>query len=278
MTGGGGAASRALDTEVAIETPEHIVFHYRVAGPARRAVAYVLDLVVCYGVVAILGVIVVLAFGVSNQASEIGKAGIGLLLVVLFAAQWIYFVAWEGISGRSPGKRALGLRVVTTSGRPIGLRAATLRNLLRAADALPTGYLVGAFAMALTASFQRLGDLVAGTMVVIPEGTRSAFGRRTAHIELSPPAHPKEVATLPDEVTLDADERTAIELFLRRRHTLGIARERELATMIAGTIGGRLGFAHRDPSRLLALVYDRAVNAGRSEAPPSSFRPKVAAR
>lgn len=275
----GGAASRALDTEVAIETPEHIVFHYRVAGPARRAVAYLLDLVVCYGVVAILGVIVVLAFGVSDQASEIGKAGVGVLLVVLFAAQWIYFVVWEGISGRSPGKRALGLRVVTTTGRPIGLRAATLRNLLRAADALPTGYLVGAFAMALTSSFQRLGDLVAGTMVVIPEGTRSAFGRRAAHIELSPPAQPREVATLPDEVTLDADERTAIELFLRRRHTLGFARERELATMIAGTIGGRLGFSHADPSRLLALVYDRAVNAGRSEAPPSSFRPrKMAAR
>lgn len=267
-------SARALDTEVAIETPEHIVFHYRVAGPARRAVAYLLDLVVCYGVVAILGVIVVLAFGVGNQASEIGKAGIGVLLVVLFAAQWIYFVVWEGISGRSPGKRALGLRVVTTSGRPIGLRAATLRNRLRAADALPTGYLVGAFAMALTASFQRLGDLVAGTMVVIPEGTG---GRRAAHIELSPPAHPKELATLPDEVTLDADERTAIELFLRRRHTLGVARERELATMIAGTIGGRLGFSHGDPSRLLALVYDRAVNAGRSEAPPSSFRPRKAA-
>lgn len=259
-----------LDTDVAIETPEHIVFHWRVAGPARRAVAYVVDLVVCYGAIVVVGLIAAFAIGASANASELGKVGVGVLLLVLFLAQWVYFVAWEGITGRSPGKRALGLRVVTTSGRPIGMRAATLRNLLRAADALPTGYLVGVTAMAMSPRFQRLGDLVAGTMVVIPESAR-----RAAPIELSPPAQPKELATLPDEVTLDADERAAIELFLRRRHTLGRAREHELASMVAKHIGERLGYTDSDPARLLAIVYDRAVNRGRAEAPPSSsLRPR----
>ena len=51
-----------LGTDVAIETPEHIVFRYRLAGPARRALAYVIDLCACYGVVFLLGLIVVLAF------------------------------------------------------------------------------------------------------------------------------------------------------------------------------------------------------------------------
>ncbi len=168
---------------------------------------------------------------------------------------------------------AVGLRVVTTSGRPIGWRAASLRNLLRAADLLPVGYIVGVVSMTLSSRFQRLGDLVAGTMVVAPDHTR-----RVRALELSPPAEPRELATLPDHVTLDADERVAIEMFLRRRHALGVSRGHELATMIAGKIGTRIGYTHPDPARLLALVYDRAVNAGRTEAPPSSLFPSRAMR
>jgi hypothetical protein len=106
-------------------------------------------------------------------------------------------------------------------------------------------------------------------MVVAPDPTR-----RAKALELTPPAEPRELATLPDDVTLDADERVAIEMFLRRRHTLGVSREHELATMIAGKIGTRIGYTHPNPARLLALVYDRAVNAGRSEAPPSSVFPR----
>jgi uncharacterized RDD family membrane protein YckC len=266
---------QGLDTDVAIETPEHIVFHYRVAGPARRALGHVLDLMLCYLGVAILAVVVLFAaMGGALKSGELtaaAKAGTGLILVALFAAQWIYFVVCEAIWGRSPGKMAVGVRVVTTSGRPIGWRAAALRNLLRAADLLPVGYIVGVFSMTLSSKFQRLGDLVAGTMVVAPEETR-----RARPLELDPPAEPRELAALPDHVTLDADERVAIEMFLRRRHTLGVARENELASMIADRIGERIGYTHPNPSRLLALVYDRAVNAGRTEAPTSSMFPRRA--
>lgn len=266
--------SEPLDTVVAIETPEHIVFHYRVAGPARRALAHVLDLVVCYGAVTLLVVIVVLtAAGSAFETGEIGtaaKAATGLVLVALFAAQWLYFLVWEGATGRSPGKMVVGLRVVTTSGRPIGWRAAALRNLLRAADLLPVGYVAGLVAMTLSSRFQRLGDLVAGTMVVAPERARAA-----KPLELHPPAHPRELAGLPSDVSLDPEQRAAIELFLRRRHTLGMAREHELASMIAPHLGARLGASHENPSRLLALLYDRAVNAGRDEAPRSSWHPRL---
>ena len=261
-----------LDTDVAIETPEHIVFRYRLAGPSRRLLAYLLDLLICYGIVFILGIVVVIAFfgnATSGELSSGAKAGSGLLLVALFAAQWLWFVIWEATRGQSPGKKLTGVRVVADNGRPIGWRAAALRNLLRAADVLPTGYLVGLVSMSLTSRFQRLGDLVAGTIVVVP-----AHADAASPIDLWPPAHPSELATLPDDVALDADEREAIELFLRRRLTLGRARELELARMVAGPLGARLGFRHADPSRLLAIVYDRAVNAGRTEAPPSSWRPR----
>jgi uncharacterized RDD family membrane protein YckC len=264
-----------LDTEVAIETPEHIVFRHKVAGPARRLFAYALDLVVCYGVLAVVATVVMLAaagFGAAAHAFEEARgAGVGLLLLLLFAIQWVYFAVLEAWRGVTPGKAAFGLRVLTVTGRPIGFREAVLRNVLRAADALPLAYtaglvsLAGLASMAATRRFQRLGDLVAGTIVVVP--SRSAKG---APLELWPRLDPREIAGLRGPVRLDAEEREAIELFLRRRPQLGAARQRELASMIAPGLCARFGIASADPSRALAVLYDCAANEERTEAPPSS--------
>jgi uncharacterized RDD family membrane protein YckC len=264
---GTGGADEPLDTSVAIETPEHIVFRYRVAGPARRMLAYLVDLVVCYGALFVLGILLVLATAGAaglEDMTDAAKVGTGIFLVLLFAAQWVYFVAWEATTGRTPGKIAAGLRVVTTAGRPIGFPQAALRNVIRAADALPHAFAVGVGAMALSPKFQRLGDLIAGTMVIVPERATAA-----AAIRVWPPAQPDEIAALPGDVTLDADERNALELFLRRRGTLGPAREHELASILVEPLARRFGFRVPDPARTLALLYDRAATAGRDAAPPS---------
>jgi uncharacterized RDD family membrane protein YckC len=237
----------ALDTDVAIETPEHIVFRHRVAGPSRRFLAFLLDLAICYGTLAAAAVFVLLVSAggaaVSGATENLLGAGAGFLLVLLFATQWVYFAVLEGWRGRTPGKSALGLRVVTITGRPIGFRAAALRNIMRAADALPLEYmagllsLAGLVSMSVTRRFQRLGDLVAGTMVVIAERAGA-----TAPLVLWPPPQPEELAQLPESVSLDADERHAIEMFLRRRGRLGQGREFELASMIAPLLAARFGF------------------------------------
>ncbi len=261
-----------LDTDVAIETPEHIVFRYRIAGPMRRGLAYLIDLLACYGAFFGIAIIVILAtagsHGFGETMSTAMGAGLGLLMLIIFFIQWIYFVVWEAWRGTSLGKLALGLRVMTVTGRPIGFVAAVLRNLLRAADVLPMAYVTGLVTMLISSKFQRIGDLVAGTVVVVTERARAATALR-----LWPPAEPFELASLPEEVVLDADERTALELFLRRRGTLGVARERELAEIIVTTLSERHSFRVDDPARTLALLYDRAANAGRGEAPPSSRGP-----
>jgi uncharacterized RDD family membrane protein YckC len=271
-----GVESRApLDTDVAIETPEHIVFRYRLAGPARRLLAYLLDLTICYGAFAAVAALVFLgaagAAMTTHAVEDTMGAGAGLLLLLLFAVQWLYFALLEGWPGTTPGKAAFGLRVLTAAGRPLGFREAALRNVLRAADALPLAYsagivsIAGLVSMSATRRFQRLGDLVAGTIVVVP-----SRGRAATPIVLLPPAEPSELAQLPDHVRLDADEREAVEMFLRRRATLGRARETELASMIAPGLCARFGLTAVDPSRAIALLYDRAANAERGDGPPSS--------
>ena len=262
-----------LDTDIAIETPEHIVFRYRLAGPARRMFAYGFDLLVCYGsLAAIVFLVAIFAIGISgisgmaDQLSGAAQAAFGLLLIILFCIEWVYFVVCEGRWGGSIGKRLLGMRVVTVDGRPIGFREAALRNVLRAADLLPIGYLVGVTSMACTKRFQRLGDVLAGTMVVISQRADA----RAIPIALYPPATDQELAAFPGVVRLDADERAAIELFLRRRTALGSAREHELAEMLIEPLGKRYDFFGKDPSRVLAILYDLAMNAGRGDAPPSS--------
>jgi uncharacterized RDD family membrane protein YckC len=268
-------ASAPLDTEVAIETPEHIVFRHRVAGPARRLFAYVLDLAVCYGAFAVLALLVMLAVSgvasAAHAAEDAAGAGFGILLVVLFALQWVYFAALEAWKGVTPGKAAFGMRVLTVTGRPVTFREAVLRNVLRAADAMPLTYTVGLVSvaglasMAATRRFQRLGDLVAGTVVVVP-----VRAKKGAPLVLSPPLTADERAMVRGAVRLDADEREAIELFLRRRPELGPARQRELAAMIAPALCARFGLSSADPSRALAVLYECAASEGRPEGPPSS--------
>lgn len=261
-----------IDTVVSIETPEHIVFQHRVAGPARRAMAHLVDLVLCYGAVFVVGILVfVAALGAASIGAAIDdalKLGVGVLLVLLFIAQWAWFAIWETLRGDTPGKRAFGLRVVTTNGRPIGFAQAALRNVLRAADLLPTGYLAGVAAMAISPRFQRIGDLVAGTLVIAEARVRHDKQR----FVLWPPPYPHELAALPTEVVLDAEERAAIELFLRRVGALGAAREHELASMVASGLASRHNWQGPvlDPVRMIALLYDRAANTGRVEAPVSS--------
>jgi uncharacterized RDD family membrane protein YckC len=267
------ATIEPLDTDIAIETPEHIVFRHRLAGPARRMSAYVFDFVLCYGTLIVIAFIVILlaaGFSGINKASDelsgFAAAGIGVLLILMFCIEWVYFVVCEGRWGTTPGKRLFGLRVVTTEGRPIGFSEAALRNVLRGADVLPIGYLVGVTSMACTRRFQRLGDLLAGTMVVITQRADA----RAIPIALYPPPTEQELAGLPAVIRLDADERAAIELFLRRRVALGPAREHELAEMLVEPLSQRYDFSGKDPARVLAILYDLAMNAGREDAPPSS--------
>ena len=241
-----------LDNTVEIEAPEHVRFRYRVAGPVRRGLAYLIDLAIRVAILGVLMLVIGLATGKDAGALT------GVLLVAAFLLEWGYYVFVETTGeGRSPGKRALSLRVVREGGFPIGFTASVLRNLLRGADFLPIGYVLGLLAMAGDARFRRLGDRVAGTMVIIEERTRVG-----APLALWPAANPEELSALPARPRLSAGERETLEMFLRRAD-LTEARREELANIIAPALARRLGVttSFSSPVRFLALVHHRATAA-----------------
>lgn len=243
-----------LDTRTEIETPEHVVLSYHLAGPIRRGLAWGIDTLIRGAVLMLFGILM----GLSSAFGEVG-AGFrsGLFLVLVFLLEWVYFVVCDVVmSGRSLGKKALRLRVVSAQGLPVGLGDSLLRNLLRGADFLPFGYVLGALCMMGDGRFRRLGDLVAGTLVIYEP--RVAF---RAPPQLSPPPSQAELSWLPPHVELSASEREAIELFMLRRGELSEARADELADVLAIPLAKRLRLRYAHPARFLGLVYHCHIRA-----------------
>jgi uncharacterized RDD family membrane protein YckC len=250
-------AREPLDTTTEIETPEHVRFRYHVAGPARRAMAYLVDLVVRGLIVLVAGSILAMMGGLSGDT--LAQAGTGVLLLVYFLIEWGYYVFFETLwSGRTPGKRAFALRVVTEGGHPLRFADSLLRNLLRSADLLPTVSILGLYGVGLVVMgrdprFRRLGDLAAGTIVIIEERRHVA-----GPLRLEPPPTAAELRGLPQRLPLSGDELDAVELFLRRADRLSPARELELAELVAPIFARRLGVRYKDAPRFLALLHHRA--------------------
>jgi len=186
------------------------------------------------------------------ETKTFSQAAPGLMLVLLFLLEWGYYVLCEGLGqGRSPGKKILGLRVVRVNGAPATFTDSVLRNLLRAGDFLPLGYALGLCVVAFDARFRRLGDLVAGTMVVREES--HAYRRP---VPLQPPPQPEEMADFPARISLPRNLQEAIDAF-SHRDDLGPARQIELAESIAPALARHLGMRFRDPVRFLRVLNVR---------------------
>lgn len=188
------SVARETDTPIhGLFSPEGVRLELPIAGPAPRMFAYGVDLaiIVALLVFMVLALIATLPLGVSvdkwmhdvfheasRQVAERNKGHVvefgvlgGLLIALFVLGQFIvetgYFIFWEMVTnGRSPGKMLAGLRVVRRDGLPIDLKSSVLRNVLRIVDILPENYVVGLVSMLLSPSGERLGDHVAGTIVI----------------------------------------------------------------------------------------------------------------
>lgn len=206
-----------LDTVREIETPEGICLRLRAAGAMPRAQAWAIDLLVRGGVLALA----------SLPLALLGTGGRGLAMLLMFALTWGYWVACElWWDGQTLGKRALDLRVVNADGTPVTWLPSVTRNLLRVVDALPGVYGVGLVSMLFDGSQRRLGDIVAGTLVVYARDLQ-----REPQVPLAPARHLPQV--------LASDEQAALIEFAERAETLTPQRQEELANLLEPLTGCR---------------------------------------
>lgn len=163
-----GYARDVNEGSIRIATAERIALELLIAGVGYRILAYAIDVLTLFAAWAIL------FFGLSFLTSDLlgwAQSLSGLTRVVLvvgvFTAQWVYWTACEvAFGGRTIGKRALGIRVVRSDGAPVTVVESALRNLFRWIDFLPFGYAAGMISMLLTQRNRRIGDLIAGTMII----------------------------------------------------------------------------------------------------------------
>jgi uncharacterized membrane protein SpoIIM required for sporulation/uncharacterized RDD family membrane protein YckC len=155
------AAPPSFRQHLEVETPEHVLLDFEIAGIGSRALAAFADLLI------LIALLLALSLAVSLWPRGGGRWTTALFSLAAFALYWGYHTFFEGVwRGQTPGKRLLGIRVIRDTGHAVRLSDAAARNLLRAADMLPPPYLLGALLVALHPRGKRLGDLVAGTVVV----------------------------------------------------------------------------------------------------------------
>lgn len=150
-----------LEGNHSVLTPEYVEFDFVLAGLFSRFLAWFIDTLVTLALA--FALMVVMSFA---MIAFPGFAS-ALAIVIWFLIDWGYAIFFESVwSGQTLGKRAMGLRVIQESGVRIGFLHAVLRNLARPIDRLPFLYAVGGTAALFSQSQQRLGDMLAGTIVV----------------------------------------------------------------------------------------------------------------
>ena len=179
-----------------------------------------------------------------------------ILIFFLFLLQFGYFAFFETIwNGRTPGKRWTHLRVITDSGRPVGAQGAILRNLLRIVDALPSLYAIGIVTSLISPQNKRIGDYVAGTVVVHEkalQGGRALWDRPAAQLLGTAQAS----SLTPAQLQL-------VEAFLDRRDSLQPDLRRSMAHQIAAKLAqGSSGSQEtpQEPEKFLEALAERSRN------------------
>ncbi|HXG67448.1 MAG TPA: RDD family protein [Blastocatellia bacterium] len=236
-----------LDDELVIETPERVELHYILANVGNRFLASGID----HLIQIVVGVTILLVAGAITNWQFFDSMGVwtaALLVLAIFALYWGYFVVFETLwNGQTPGKRIMRLRVVREDGRPVRFFEVFVRNLLRlTVDILPSSYAVGVISIIFSARSKRVGDFVAGTVVVKERATEAPSLETIIQIsdieqqrlERAAPALFKA-----DTRLLTDRELRAVETFLKRRYELPEPNRSALAARIAHPISAKLGIA-----------------------------------
>jgi uncharacterized RDD family membrane protein YckC len=240
------------DDQLEIDTPEQIALELPLAGIGSRFLGLAIDTLLQF----VLYVTGVFALAVSIPLFARTARGLGrylewipqswapaIAIIFVFCVYWGYFAFFEIIwHGQTPGKRLAKIRVIKESGRPINAYEAIGRNLLRAIDALPGMYGVGIVCMMLNSQNRRVGDYVAGTVVV--------HDKRTDEVKPDWNTVRQPTDTNPQLSSVTSEELVLIESYLHRRLDMDLMLRDQMAYKIASRITEKTGL-QRDPNQSL---------------------------
>jgi uncharacterized RDD family membrane protein YckC len=213
------------EDRIRIATPEGVDLELTLAGVGSRFSAALIDFLIQISLLIALAVAFFLADGYGGW----GNAVFTVLAFLLFAGYDVLFEVFA--SGRTPGKRLNGIRVVRLDGSPVRFLTSAVRNSLRLID-IQFFYLVGIVCILVTSRNQRLGDLAAGTLIV-----RERLGtspRKQAPAPAVPAAVPAGDWQTWDVGGVTAEELVAVRSFLERRSELTVEARAQLAEELAG--------------------------------------------
>jgi uncharacterized RDD family membrane protein YckC len=218
--------------KLTIDTPEQVHLEFVLADIGSRFMAVFADTLI-QSVAAF-----VLILGGAMAGAGTGRFGIWILAAIIilgFCIFWGYYAAFEALwNGQTPGKRWAGIRVIKETGRPINAFEAIARNLVRVIDLIPGIYAVGIVTMLLNSKNRRLGDFVAGTLVVHDKKSREG------DLFFNTPQQAPEF-TVYQAGKLGAPEIELIETFLARRLDIPAEVRRQSGVRIANMISAKLG-------------------------------------
>jgi len=252
-------SARDLDLDLrqhhGVETPEHVDVHFELAGVGSRMAAALLDLFLLW--VSMIGLLIIYSW-LDFLRGLAGGWATALIVLLLFLLFWGYFTLFEALNtGRTPGKQALGIRVVMDTGRPVTAGAAVVRNLVRLLDCyfpfLP--FVPALVMMFVNRSNKRLGDMAAGTIVVRDRPTAWSLGARAE-------SEPEVIETGPPE--LSEEEFRLLDRFLGRVKELAPDVELRIGRDLARRFEARIPRRTDDINGYLVEVFTAEQTKRRS--------------
>ncbi|HSZ20548.1 MAG TPA: RDD family protein [Candidatus Acidoferrum sp.] len=253
----------AAGEKLIIETPEQTSIEFPLAGIGSRFLAVLIDTLIQGAVLILLGLIFM---GLGLGFRSAGFAGsqtagvwiVAILIFLYFLLMYGYFILFESIwNGQTPGKRSTHLRVIKDSGQPITAIDAVGRNLLRIVDQLPFAYGIGVLCSWISPQSKRLGDYVAGTVVVHEKPFEIVAPLWNAPVQAATHQYGANRLT-PEEIAL-------VETFLSRRNALDAGVRYDAAAGIVRRIESKLTMPPERPSAeklLEELSHERRATAG----------------
>ena len=244
-----------------LHTPESVELEFTLAGIGNRAYALVIDYIFL-GLILIVFLVGALIFNsvlVKTIANLVGSTNglelwsIAVQVLIGFFIYVGYFVFFETVwSGQTPGKRYVKIRVIRDDGRPVRLQQSTLRALLRPFDEL---FFIGVFLIVFNQREKRLGDLVAGTLVIQEEQTVKAAAFK---VSTSAKSLAKKLLTDADISRLLPEDFAVIREYLQRREAMIPNARNELSKQLATQVKQIIRL-EKLPAKVDANVFLEAV-------------------